>query len=200
MTVDQSLHRHADLWTRAVRHRFLDAVRDGSLSDAAFDTWLTQDHHFVEDLLWFQARLLARAPAPARRVLADGVLALVDELAWFEKVSRQRRLALGGDRLPAAQHAGELLRRLDDSPVPTALLGLWAIERAYLDAWSYAAPGAPDLRPYVEHWTTPEFEAYVDALGRLSDASPPDTDEIVADVAVMERTFWDMAWTEGARS
>lgn len=195
MTVDQSLQRHADLWTRAVRHRFLDAVSDGSLPEAAFDTWLTQDHYFIEDLLWFQARLLARAPAPARPVLADGIVALVEELAWFEAVSRRRRLALSGDRLPTTQHARELLQRLDNSAVPVGVLGLWAIERAYLDAWSHAAPGAPDLRAYVEHWTTPEFEAYVDALGRLSDSSPPDTDEIVAGVAVMEQNFWEMAWT-----
>jgi len=34
----------------------------GMLPAAAFDTWLAQDRRFVGDLLWFQARLLARAP------------------------------------------------------------------------------------------------------------------------------------------
>jgi len=70
-----------DLWTVATEHPFLGAVRDGSLNESAFDTWLVQDHRSVEDLLWFQSRLFARAPDAARAVRAGGLVALVDELA-----------------------------------------------------------------------------------------------------------------------
>jgi formylaminopyrimidine deformylase / aminopyrimidine aminohydrolase len=63
--VAELLVRHADAWARATRSPFLDAVRDGSLPPAVFDTWLVQDAHFLGDLLRFQARLLARAPRPA---------------------------------------------------------------------------------------------------------------------------------------
>lgn len=58
------------LWAAATRHPFLDAVREGTISDLAFDRWLGQDALFVADLLTFQARLLARAPRSAQAVLA----------------------------------------------------------------------------------------------------------------------------------
>jgi thiaminase len=72
------------LWTAATRHPFSGAVRDAKIADAAFDRWLAQDALFVADLLTFQARLLARAPRPAQRILAQGCLALAQELDWFE--------------------------------------------------------------------------------------------------------------------
>ncbi len=82
--------RHPDAWTRATRHPFLEAVRDGTIPTAAFDTWLVQDFRFVSDLLRFQARKLARAPRPTQPVLAAGAVALVDELDWFEKLAVDR--------------------------------------------------------------------------------------------------------------
>ncbi|HEX7824364.1 MAG TPA: TenA family transcriptional regulator, partial [Mycobacterium sp.] len=72
------------LWSAATRHPFLDAVRDGTIADEAFDRWLAQDALFVADLLAFQARLLGRAPRHAQAVLAGGCVALVSELDWFE--------------------------------------------------------------------------------------------------------------------
>src|SRR3712207_9581992 len=77
--VAELLFRHPDAWRAATRHPFLDAVRDGTVPVAAFDTWLVQAARFVADLLRFQARLLARAPRPAQAVLAGGLVALVDE-------------------------------------------------------------------------------------------------------------------------
>lgn len=196
--VAQVLQRHRDLWLRAVHHPFLDAVRDGSLPDGAFDTWLGQDRLFVEELLWFQARLLARAERSARSVLAHGALGLVDELEWFDAAIERRDGPSAPDPLQATRRATQLLHRLDEAPARTALGGLWAIERAYLDAWSYAAPGAPAFREYVDRWTTPAFADYVAGLETLVDADDPaddpDVDRVVADVAVMEREFWDMAW------
>ncbi|GGF46916.1 hypothetical protein GCM10011519_21140 [Marmoricola endophyticus] len=193
MSVADVLRRHEEPWHRAVHHPFLDQVRDGSLPDPAFDTWLVQDHHFVTDLERFQQRLLERAPAHARRVLGDGLAALRDELAWFEGIAERRGLDLTSPRRPATERARELMVRLDAADVSTALLGLWAIERAYLDAWTYASPGAAHLREYVEHWTTPEFGAYVDGLARACDASPVAGDDTFLEVAEMERAFWVMA-------
>lgn len=79
--VDGILSEHRQAWLRATRHDFLVGVRDQTLAEGPFRSWLAQDRLFVGDLLWFQARLLARAPRRAQRVLAVGVLALVDELA-----------------------------------------------------------------------------------------------------------------------
>ena len=198
MPVAALLLSSADAWSRATAHPFLAAVRDGTLPAGAFDTWLVQDHHFVSDLLWFQARLLARAPRPAQTVLASGAVGLVQEIEWFETIAGQRALRLGAQRQPATTAFADLLSRLDAAPVAQALVALWAIERAYLDAWSFAAPGAPAYCAFVAHWTTPEFADYVTGLEGAADDSttsdPHDIDAVFADVALAEAHFWDMAW------
>ncbi|RBY76449.1 TenA family transcriptional regulator [Geodermatophilus sp. TF02-6] len=194
MPVADLLPRHPEAWRRATRHPFLDAVRDGTVPAAAFDTWLVQDARFVADLLRFQARLLARAPRPAQAVVAGGLVALVEELDWFDEQAAVRGLDLGAPALPATAAYADLLARLDDADVGTALTALWTIERTYLDAWSYARPGAPAFRPFVEHWTVPAFATYVSGLEAAADAVPaPEPDAVFAEVVAAEAAFWEMA-------
>ncbi|MCA1717048.1 MAG: hypothetical protein LC781_09480 [Actinobacteria bacterium] len=84
---------------------------------------------------------------------------------------------------------------------------MWAIERAYLEAWRSAAPGHPEYRQFVEHWTTPEFAGYVTGLEKAADDALRDSGEqereraeaAFLEVARLERDFWEMAWSEGAR-
>lgn len=180
-----------DLWTAATRHPFLDAVRDGTITDAAFDKWLRQDALFVADLLIFQARLLARAPRAGQRVLVGGCAALVAELDWFEEQAVRRGIALDAEPLPATLAYRELLQRLDDEPYAAAVTALWVIERVYLLGWTSAAPAAAPLDGFVEHWTTPDFAGYVEELGAL--ASPGEHEEQVHAVLKLEVAFWDMA-------
>ena len=197
MPVAELPARHADAWGRATRSPFLDAVRDGTLPPAAFDTWLVQDAHFLGDLLRFQARLLARAPRPAQSVLAGGCVALVEELDWFGRVAAERGLDLTAPQLPATVAYGDLLYRLDAADVGTALTALWAVERAYLDAWSGARPGAGEYGPFVAHWTAPGFAGYVAVLAAaaddnaVDDAAPAD-EAVFLEVAAAEADFWAM--------
>ena len=179
------------LWTAATRHPFLDAVRDGTIADAAFDRWLAQDALFVADLLTFQARLLARAPREAQGVLAGGCVALVEELDWFEVKAVERGIRLDEPALEATLAYRDLLKRLDTVPVDVALTALWVIERVYLLAWTSAVSSTSPLREFVEHWTTPGFAEYVDALGEL--ATPEGHDDVVAEVLTREVAFWHMA-------
>jgi thiaminase len=191
VAVTDLLSEHADDWARATRHPFLTAVRDGTLPDGAFDTWLVQDARFVADLLAFQARLLARAPRPAQAVLAAGAVSLVAELDWFEQQAAVRELDLAAAPRPATTEYAALLQRLDTADVGSALTALWTIERTYLDAWSHAAPGTPALREFVEHWTVPGFAGYVADLETAADAAPDA--EVFAEVVAAEIAFWDMA-------
>ncbi|WP_029430627.1 TenA family transcriptional regulator [Blastococcus sp. URHD0036] len=193
MPTSDLLSDHRDAWASATAHPFLLGVRDGSLPAGAFDTWLVQDRHYVTDLLRFQARLLARAPRPVQAVLAAGAVALVEELDWFEELAARRGLDLDAPRLRATTAYGDLLRRLDGADVAAALTALWAVERVYLDAWTVAAPGAPEYAPYVEHWTTPGFAAYVDGLAAAADALGGRHDDVVLEVLAAEVAFWGMA-------
>ena len=175
-------------WAAATRAPFLDGVRDGTLPAPVLDAWLAQDALFVADLLAFQARLVARAPRPAQAVLAGGVVALVDELDWFDGLARDRGLDLDVAPVPATRAYGRLLERLDAAPYADAVAALWTLERVYLDAWTSALPGAEQHRELVEHWTVPAFADYVGALEQLS-AGPADAD-LLRSVLEHEAAFW----------
>ncbi len=179
------------LWTAATRHPFLDGVREGTITDSAFDRWLAQDALFVADLLTFQAHLLARAPRTAQAVLAGGCVALVAELDWFDVQAARREVDLKQPPLPATEAFGDLLRRLDDAPADAALTALWVLEQVYLLAWDSAAPSTSSFSEFVEHWTAPDFEHYVEALGAV--AIPDAHTDLVGEVLSAEVAFWDMA-------
>jgi thiaminase/transcriptional activator TenA len=183
----------APLWTAATRHPFLEAVRDGTITESAFDRWLAQDVLFVGDLLTFQSRLLARAPRSAQEVLAGGCVALIAELDWFELQAGRRGIDLGQPPLPATLAYRELLLRLDGTPYDAAVTALWALERVYLLAWTSAVSTTSPFREFIEHWTDPEFAAYVDALGEL--AIPAGHSGLIDEVLTREVAFWDMALT-----
>ena len=194
------ISRHPEAWQGATRHPFLDSLRDGTLPQEAFEAWLVQDYLFVGDLLVFQARLLARAPRPAQGILAGGLVAVEDELGWFEARARERGLGLADTRHPTTEAYRDLLRVLDKDPYPVAITALWAMERAYLEAWGSAAPGHQDYHPFVEHWTTPEFAGYVaglegaaDAVLEADGASAARVEAAFLEVASVERDFWEMA-------
>jgi thiaminase/transcriptional activator TenA len=188
-----------------VRHPFLKAVREGDPPAGSFESWLVQDYLFVLAGLGFQARLLVRAPRRDQGLLAAGLVALEDELGWFEEQASKLGLKLEAARRPANEEYCNFLAELDDEPYPAAITALWALERAYFDAWRGVAPGAPEYREFVEHWTTPEFAAYVDrleeavdaALAGASSAERERAEEAFARVARLEREFWQMALEKG---
>ncbi len=199
------ISRHPEAWRGATRHPFLDSLRDGTLPVGAFEAWLEQDYLFVGDLLAFQARLLARAPRPAQRVLAGGLVGVEDELGWFEDRAQERGLELGSKRHPTTEAYRDLLTVLDEGPYPVAITALWVMERAYLEAWRSAGPGHPEYHPFVEHWTTPEFAGYVAGLEEAADAAlqaegvPEERVEAAfLEVASVERDFWEMALSYSA--
>ncbi len=74
-----------------------------------------------------------------------------------------------------------------------------ALERAYLEGWRTARPGAPAFREFVGSWTSDAFAAYVDTLEAaanrvLADAGEPESDAFRW-IARYERDFWQMAYT-----
>ncbi len=203
MKAEDLISAHPKTWEKATRHPFLDAVREGTLPPGAFGSWILQDYLFVGDLLVFQSRLLARSPRPAQAVLAAGLVGAEAELGWFESQAAEKSLDLDVPRHPTTRAYKNLLAQLEDEPYPAAITTLWAVERAYLEAWTSAAPGDAAYREFVEHWTTPEFAAYVTGLERaadaaLSGASGSEEEKVeyaFVEIARLEKDFWEMAWT-----
>ncbi len=196
MAASEWPQRHRQAWEAATRHRFLAGVRDGSLQTAAFRAWLQQDYLFVQDLLAFQARLLAAAPRAAQAVLAGGLVALESELSWFEDQSARRGLDLSAARHPTTAAYRDEMNRLLAEPFEVGVTALWALERAYLEAWQEAAPGAAAYREFVDHWTVPAFGAYVAGLEAQATGSPA-AEAAWLRIVRLEREFWDMALTAG---
>ena len=181
-----------DLWTSATQHPFLMAVRDQRITAQAFDRWLVQDALYVADLLTFQARLLARAPRSAQRVLAGGCLGMVDELDWFQEQAAHRELSVDEPKLPATDAYAVLLTRLDGLAYEAAVTALWALERVYLDGWTTAlSSSSSPYAAFAAHWTAPAFRAYVASLATL--AAPDSHADLIAEVLAHEVAFWDMA-------
>jgi thiaminase len=202
MTSDDLIAGHPEPWRAATRHRFLEGVRDGTLPAGAFATWLAQDRLFVEDLLRFQARVLARAPRHAQAVLAGGLVALEEELRWFDEQAAARRLGLTAERHPTTEAYRSFMASLDARPFAAALTALWALERAYMEAWGFAAPGAAPYRAFVDHWTVPAFAGYVAGLAAAADRALAESDApgkaaaeaAFLETARLEAAFWEMAW------
>ena len=124
MAASELLQRYVTEWWAATAPPFLDGVRDGGLSVAAFSVWLRQDHLFVSDLLAFQARLLATAPRSAQAVLAAGLVALAAELSWFEEQMGLRGLILVAARHPTTETYRQELERLLAEPFEVAITAL----------------------------------------------------------------------------
>ena len=204
MNTERLIAAHAEQWREATRHPFLDGVRDGSLPSPALDRWLVQDAHYVDALVRFQCAVLARAPRADQLLLAQGLLALAEELRWFDGLATQRSLDLRAPLLPACTDYTATLRRMaspEATPYAVLIAALWTIERAYLDAWQGAQPGAPAYRVLVEHWSGEPFVAYVDGLAAAADhalAADPATDDAARaaflQVCALERDFWQMAF------
>jgi formylaminopyrimidine deformylase / aminopyrimidine aminohydrolase len=198
------LKRHAAAWQAATRHPFLDAVRDGTLAPQSFATWLAQDYLFARDEFTVQAHLLPSTPRFVQNLLIRNVAALEAELTWFEARAKELNLLLSAPPQPATAAYGNFMRTLERRPFAAAMTATWAIERAYLEAWQSALPGQPIYREYIERWTNPAFASFVNELeqatARTLESGDADKEAEAAflEVAELERSFWDMAWSGAA--
>ena len=201
MTPSDLISGEAELWHAATHHPFLDGVRDGTLEGTTFSRWLVQDYHFALALSRAEGRILAHAPREDLEVLAQGIQAMVAELGWFERKAAERGLDLATPLHPTARAYADYLQATTHGPYAVQLTVLWALERAYLEAWRTALPGAPAYREFVEHWTNDAYAAWVDALeataSRVLAHGGEAEREAFRWVARYEKDFWQMAYSAG---
>nr|WP_202894148.1 transcriptional regulator [Kribbella italica] len=179
-------------------HPFVARTSDGTLPRETFDRWLTEDYYFVRSFQVYLAELSAIAPDDeAREVLAGGVAALVPELALFEKAAAGRGLDLAVEpSLLNVGYSSYLLSTVREG-WPVAITVLYAVEKAYYDAWaSVRDTTGPDTRyaGFIANWSSPEFAAYVEQLAALVDREVlTEAMELGFDRVVrFELAFWDL--------
>lgn len=202
MRTRELIEGDAELWRAATHHSFLDGVRDGTLDPEAFARWLVQDYHFALALTRAEGRYLANAPRADLEILVQGVQAMVAELAWFERKADERGLDLAAPLHPTARAYADYLQASTYEPYPTQLTVLWALERAYLEAWRTALPGAPAYREFVEHWTNEAYAYWVESLeaaaNRVLAQGGEREREAFRWIARYEWDFWQMAYAGGS--
>jgi thiaminase/transcriptional activator TenA len=185
-------------WQRILTHPFVQRTSDGSLPRETFDRWLTEDHFFVRSFQDYLRELTAIAPDDqARAVLADGIAALVPELALFEKAAAERGLDLAVEpSLLNVGYSSYLLSTVREG-WPVAITVLYAVEKAYYDAWASVRDTTGPDTPYagfIANWSSPDFAAYVEQLAALVDreALTPSMQLGFDRVVRFELAFWDL--------
>ena len=192
------LTAQAAAWQRILDHPFVSRTSAGSLPKATFDRWIAEDYFFVLSFRRYLEALSSVAPdEEARKVLAGGSAALIPELALFEQAAEERGVDLTVEpSLLNLGYSSYLLASVQEG-WPVGITVLYAVEKAYYDAWASVrdTTGADtQYAGFIANWSSPEFAAYVEQLGELVDREEltPDLTRAFDRVVRFELAFWDL--------
>ncbi|MEO1593074.1 MAG: TenA family transcriptional regulator, partial [Cyanobacteria bacterium J06632_22] len=163
------LSTYAAAWEDATVHPFLIGCQRGDITAQQFNTWLVQDYLFVLAFTRMAARLLAAAPDSHLDTLLGGMVALKDELLWFQSKAAERSLDLNTARQPICQTYCEFMQALAPQPYAVQATAFWAIELAYNQGWQRHSPMPAPYAEFAERWGNPGFTAYVHQLAQQAD-------------------------------
>ncbi|MBF6594772.1 MAG: hypothetical protein IVW51_10025 [Thermaceae bacterium] len=180
-------------WAEIVDQPFLRLLRQGRVSNRAFQHWLTQERYLYEGMLGFQTALLRRARPQHRLIVAQALVITVEELDWMDSLNLPARPIH-----PMRLEYLDFLETLEHQSYEIGTLAHWVRQKAFFDAWQ--AAGSLEELPgeFSEHWLAPEAQALTHDLGSLAlevtDTLPHhELDEWVAQVLAQEQTSWEMA-------
>lgn len=204
-----------ETWDRAVQHRFVRELCDGTVPDPVMAGYLVQDHRFLDAFLVLLGSAISSADTFAARIRLSQFVGDVagDENTYFLRSFE----ALGApeearDAVPdtdATRGFTDLFREAAATGSYAAVLGVLAVvEGLYLD-W---AQRAPSERPesfvhagWIELHDNPAFRDLVAFLeGELDRVGPQDAEvarAFFARAVALELAFFDAAYAhpfEGA--
>ncbi|KAI9005341.1 hypothetical protein BC832DRAFT_485853 [Gaertneriomyces semiglobifer] len=209
----QLLERHAALYKEAVTHPFLSAVANGT-ADKAFERWLTQDFHFLLTYIQFLSNVVARVPRDAdpaaREELIKGMLVAIQSMCREALFFRDQAESLGIDLdygaevvSPITQQYQRFLSQIaSEAAWAEVLVVTWAVERVYLDSWSFAAERVALRRPnkyqiFISNWANKDFAKFVQWLEDIANAAAsevsPEIERLFKEVVQLEIGFWNAA-------
>ena len=203
LAVHNLLKQYSDEWQAATVHPFLQQCQTGNILPQQFNTWLVQDYWFVTDFTRMLARVIAIAPPSHLDVLLGGMIALKDELLWFQAKALERQLMFEVPLHPTCLAYCRYMAQLTHTPYPVQATALWAIELAYNQGWQRPGAMTPPYDEFAHRWGNHEFTAYVkqleqqadDALLHASETVQQQAEEAFLAVARLEEEFWQMAYS-----
>ncbi|KAG8712124.1 hypothetical protein FRC11_000979 [Ceratobasidium sp. 423] len=110
----------------------------------------------------------------------DGVLrdAKVQEVKFFEttagSIDAQNNSEIETERQATRNYTAEMARVASLGSLEEGLVFLWAMEKMYLDSWTFASKQSGQerskgLSAFITNWTSDEFKKFVDDLEKLVD-------------------------------
>lgn len=183
------------------REPFLSALAEDRLSAAALGRWVQEDTHFLRALRRSTALLAANAPSErAVDVITSAYPALQSELDRFAQEARWLGIDLDAEPQPVTSRFSELLFESTSAGFADGIAVYWAVELAYLDAWSTVreSVGLTGTHAgWIENWTSDGFREFVRELGVLVDehADPATARARALEVLELERELWRWCFT-----
>ncbi|KAJ7924410.1 heme oxygenase-like protein [Mycena leptocephala] len=183
---EQLLHTPLTIsYADAINHPFLRSAGEGAIDKSLLSLWLSQDRiyaayaypKFIGALIAaipFNKSFVLESDAHNRRILKTLTACLeniINEVDFFVKTAETHELDLEmwKERKGTRDYVAEMDSIAGSKNVAEGLVFLWAMEKVYLDAWTFvrtelqkrqSQPQAPTdllVTQFVENWTSPEF-------------------------------------------
>ncbi|KAK8049458.1 hypothetical protein PG994_011188 [Apiospora phragmitis] len=224
----------AELYKTATQCRFLELAGQGRLPKESLSQWLSQDRLYAQAYGRFIGGLISRVQLPissgteASRttlfrilvMLQTALIGVTTELQFFEKTAMEYQLDLaameGGQEFEANKVTKACIDLFDSFTAEAGsgrsllqgLVMLWALEKVYLDAWTFAKQqraatdaldGGALRNKFIPNWAGHPFRAFVDQIQECLDAyasetATSDVDQIAMDawkeMLILEEGFW----------
>lgn len=175
---------------------FLTAMAANELPEAALARWVREDTHFLRALRRMIGQLIVDAPDERSvDVIASAYPALQSELDRFAREAERLGEDIEGEAAPVTARFGALLESSARAGFPEGIGTYWAVEVAYLEAWSAVRRRVGLSEPYadwIENWTSAGFRDFVAALGAIVDehGDPDAVRHRASEVFALERELW----------
>lgn len=202
------LESSSDEFTAATQHPFLISAGKGTLAKHDLSRWLSQDRLYAETYISFITSLIARVTLPYNFIsdkssslrwrivnLLTGALTNIHrEIDFFTTTAQKYDLRLdqpfssGANTFAPNSVTAQYLRLFtsfnqdQSQSLLEGLLVLWATEKCYLEAWTYASTfSAQDVKSsddadggalrdeFIPNWSSAEFEAFVNDIAEVTD-------------------------------
>ena len=190
----------------ATEHPFLEAAGQGEISKHDLSRWLSQDRLYAETYISFVSSLIARVSTPFTYIsdkssslrwriihsLTGCLQNIHRELEFFSDTAKKYDLQLDlpfytgtfGPN-PITEQYLALFSSFHSDPDHTLLEGLivlWATEKCYLEAWTFAsshssssispsedADGGALRADFIPNWSSEDFRGFVQDLADITD-------------------------------
>lgn len=209
---DELLAAGSEIWEAQYDHPFVTELADGTLDPEAFRHWVQQDYRYLLDY----ARTFAIAGTKARREETMAGLLNVAYTVLDYEMDLHREFAadygIPTEELDSTQKAPTcvaytnfLVRTAHEGTLPEIAAAIYPCGQGYLDVAEHMAEladGEHRYTPFIEKYTSDEFQEAVDWMRELVDdcaeRNPGEREamrEAFLTSARLEHDFWEMCYT-----